>query len=53
MIATQQQSMHTEQSENPGAEGARKQRLRFIVIGVVAACGVLTLVGGTLNLLGN
>jgi len=30
---------------------ARKQRLRLIVIGVVAFCSVLTVVGGAINLL--
>ena len=34
-----------------GADNARRQRLRIIVIAVVTASGILTVVGGVLNLL--
>lgn len=49
MSATQQTVDQPEQASS--ADAARKQRLRLIVIGVVAACSLLTLVGGAINLL--
>jgi hypothetical protein len=51
MTAPQHTLDPSPEAESTHSDQARKQRLRLIVIAVVFACGVLTLVGGAINLL--